>query len=88
MDTQEVSREVTEREIYNKYFLSLHKSCMKMAIEEAQEMSKTYGVPIELFDISALTFQHYKMWQDRSTWIKEKQTELQTKIDKENKKYA
>ena len=77
---------VTEREIYNREFYNRHYSCMQMAINEIKDiMQANQGMPLECFDISALTFQHYKMWTDRIEYIKAKQKELQEQLDKEIK---
>lgn len=75
-------RIVTEREIYDQCFGGLHETCMDIAIKEAQKKSKDWNIPIELFDISALTFQHYKMWQDKKDFIDFKKKEKQAEIDK------
>ena len=74
-------RTVTEREIYNREFYALHKTCMQMASIEAKEVAKEYDIPIECFDISALTYQHFRLWSDRREWIKMKQAELQKEVD-------
>jgi hypothetical protein len=73
-------RTVTEREIYNREFLALHKTCMQMACAEATEIANEYDVPIECFDISALTYQHFRLWSDRREFIKTKQAELQATL--------
>jgi hypothetical protein len=83
----DIPRVITDRETYFRHFGDLHKTCMKIAIEEAIEMSKAYDIPLELFDISALTFQHYKMWNDKQDaikfWKEEKQKELDDRLAKQ-----
>lgn len=79
---EEELRIITDREIYDKYFGVLHSVCMDIAIKEAIEKSQTYKIPIELFDISALTFQHYKMWLDKKDFIEVKRKEKQAEVDK------
>ena len=76
-------RIITEREIYDDEFGKRHKTCMEIAIKEAKEMAEKYNLPIELFDISALTFQAYKMWTDKLDYIRHLQKERQAILDKE-----
>ena len=75
-------RIITEREIYDHFFGGLHEACMDIAITEAKKMAEKHGIPIEAFDISALTFQHYKMWLDKQFFIKDEMIKKQEEVDK------
>lgn len=79
---EEEPRNITGREIYDHYFGGLHSACMDIAIEEAMEKSQKYKIPLQLFDISALTYQHYRMWLDKFDFIEFEKKKKQVEIDK------
>lgn len=77
----DILRRVTEREIYDEHFGALHKICMEIAINEAKEMAEKYSLPITAFDISALTYQHYRMYLDKNIFIQQEKEKKQKQLD-------
>ena len=65
-----IPRRITLWEVYEQKFGSTHGSCMDKACEEAKEKSKLHNIPIECFNISALTFQHWQKCIDKENYLK------------------
>ena len=78
-DTQRI---VTAREVYDVEFGFLHRTCLELVCKEVKEMSEFYKIPLECFDVSALTFQKYKMWVDNKNYIEKLKQEKQEEINK------
>jgi hypothetical protein len=75
-------RIITEREMFDMNFAYLHSTCMDMACKEAIKCSETHHIPIDNFDISALTFQLFKMWVDNRNYLQSQMVVKQNELDK------
>lgn len=66
-------RRVTEREVFEELYGSIHDACLERTADKVTKVAKEYNIPIACFDISALTYQTFRVWLDNRSYIKSTQ---------------